>query len=64
MTQQDLDELLERARHVRLTPADREKQRRSFAYGNANIENPDVTRQVVDKAAEKLARTVDRRRRR
>jgi hypothetical protein len=63
MTQHDLDALLERARQVRLTSADREKQRRSFAYGNANIENPNVTRQVVDEAAEKLARTAARRRR-
>lgn len=63
MTKQDLDALLERARHIRLTPADREKQRRSFAYGNANIENPNVTRQVVEEAAERLARTAARRRR-
>jgi hypothetical protein len=33
-----------------------EQQRRSFAYGNANIENSDVTREIIDQAAEKLAR--------
>jgi hypothetical protein len=62
MTQRDLDSLLERARQIRLSPAEREQQRRSFAYGNANIENPDVTRQVVDEAAERLARAKRRRR--
>lgn len=32
-----------------------EKQRRSFAYGNANLSNPEVTREVVDKVADDQA---------
>ena len=31
-----------------------EQQRRSFAYGNVNIDNPDVTREMVDSAAATL----------
>jgi hypothetical protein len=39
-----------------MTPEEREAQRRSFAYGNAVIDNPNVTREMVDAAAEKIAR--------
>lgn len=53
MTDQ-LREMLERARRVDMTDAEKEEQRRSFAYGNANIENERVTREIVDQEAEKL----------
>lgn len=33
----------------------KERQRRSFAYGNVHIDNPNVTREMVDRAAERLA---------
>jgi hypothetical protein len=46
--------LLEEARNRPFTAAEREEQRRSFAFGNANIDNPDVTREIVDAAAEAL----------
>lgn len=49
-----LTQLLEAARSVPFSEAQREEQRRSFAYGNAKIENPLVTRQTVDEQAEKL----------
>ena len=55
MVERDLATLVERARRIQMTPAEREEQRRSFAYGNANIENPSVTREVVEKAAAELA---------
>lgn len=51
---EDLTKLLEAARSVPFSEAQREEQRRSFAYGNARIENPLVTRQTVDEQAEKL----------
>lgn len=38
-----------------MSAADREAQRRSFAYGNVVIENPRVTRGMIDRAAEELA---------
>lgn len=36
-----------------------EAQRRSFAYGNAALANPGVTREMVDEQAEKMAARVD-----
>jgi hypothetical protein len=51
---EDLEKLLEAAKHRLLSDAEREEQRRSFAYGNANIENSNVTRQTVDRAADDL----------
>ena len=50
----NLEELLERARRVSMSEEQQEEQRRSFAFGNANIENERVTREVVDSEAEKL----------
>jgi hypothetical protein len=34
----------------------KERQRRSFAYGNTHFENPRISREMVDQQAEKLAR--------
>ena len=50
----ETDRLLELAKRQRMTPEEREKQRRSFAYGNAKIENERVTREMIDRAAERL----------
>ncbi|HKR62101.1 MAG TPA: hypothetical protein VJZ00_00100 [Thermoanaerobaculia bacterium] len=50
----ELEEILEAARYRPLTAAEQEEQRRSFAYGNANIENSQVTRETVDQQAEEL----------
>ena len=52
--QDPLSTLLEAARKIRMTPAQREQQRRSFAYGNAKIENELVTRETIDQQAEEL----------
>jgi len=38
-----------------MTAEEREEQRRSFAYGNTKIENPQITRQLIDQEADKLA---------
>ena len=60
LTGDDMNEslkvLLQRARSVEMTPQEKERQRRSFAYGNAKIENDHVTREMIDEAAEKIAR--------
>jgi hypothetical protein len=40
-----------------MTPEEQEAQRRSFAYGNAHIENERVTREMVDDAADKKRRS-------
>jgi len=49
-----LQKLIAMASKVRMSPQQREEQRRSFAYGSAKIENDRVTRAMVDEAAEKL----------
>jgi hypothetical protein len=49
-----LKELIEAARHSPFYEAEREAQRRSFAYGNTHIENERITRQMVDEQAEVL----------
>jgi len=43
--------LIERARAVKMTPEQREQQRRSFAYGNTKIENDLITRDMVAEQA-------------
>lgn len=49
-----LSTLLDAAKRYRPSEAEREEQRRSFAYGNTAFENPLITRQMVDEEAEKL----------
>jgi hypothetical protein len=44
----DLQELLERARGIEMTPAQLREQRRSFAYGNTHIENERITREMIN----------------
>ena len=44
---QDLQELIERARKIEMTPDQLGEQRRSFAYGNTHIENERITREMV-----------------
>jgi len=49
-----LNELIDAARHAPFPEADREAQRRSFAYGNTHIENELITREMIDEQAEVL----------
>lgn len=51
-----LEFLLEKAKKVQMTPAEKEEQRRSFAYGNTKIENDLITRAMIDEAAERMAK--------
>jgi len=50
----ELEKLLERARKIVMTPEQEEEQRRSFAFGNLHFEDPTVTREMIDAAAETL----------
>jgi hypothetical protein len=50
----ELTQLIEKGRAVKMTAEDREQQRRSFAYGNTALENPLITREMVDAEAEAL----------
>lgn len=45
------DDLIEAARRIRMTEAEQAKQRESFAYGNANLANPAVTKELVKNVA-------------
>ena len=51
-----LKKLLDAAKTARPTPEQREQQRRSFVYGNTHFENSLITREMVDREAEKLAK--------
>ena len=51
-----LKALLEAAKQAKPTPEQRESQRRSFAFGNTAFENKLITREMVDREAERLAR--------
>jgi hypothetical protein len=44
--------LIERARGVKMSPKQREEQRRSFAFGNTKIENDLITREMIDEIAD------------
>jgi hypothetical protein len=50
-----LKKLLEAAKTAKPTLEQREQQRRSFVYGNTHFENELITREMVDREAEKLA---------
>jgi hypothetical protein len=49
-----LDELIEMARAIRMTPEQAERQRRSFACGNVKIENDSIPWEMIHRAAEEL----------
>lgn len=57
MPETDLDKVIRAASKVKMTDAEREKQRRSFAYGNTHFENEQITREAVDRAADRLKAT-------
>lgn len=50
----DTENLLDAARRVQPTEADKEEHRRSFAFGNTNIENARITRELIDRQADQL----------
>lgn len=46
-----IDEIIEKAAKIKMSDDEKEAQRRSFAYGNAHIENERVTKEMIDRAA-------------
>ncbi len=52
-----LKKLIEATRSLDQSSGEREQQRRSFAYGNTKFENERITREMVDRQAELLAKT-------
>ena len=53
---EQLTELMQAARGKGMSGEEKEAQRRSFAYGNAHIENDRVTREMVAASAEKIGK--------
>lgn len=51
-----LKALIDAARKIPVSAEQREQQRRSFAYGNTAFENSRITREMVDREAEKLVK--------
>lgn len=51
---EELQLLIDAARNRPFPEAEREAQRRSFAYGNAKIENDRVTREMIVEADEEI----------
>ena len=49
-----LDELLKKNKDHKMTPEEKRLQRISFAYGNAAIDDPNVTRKMVEEADKEL----------
>jgi hypothetical protein len=49
-----ISRLIELAKAVKVTPEEREEQRRSFAYGNTAVENDLITREMVERQAEAM----------
>jgi hypothetical protein len=56
----ELEELVEKAKKINMTPEQATEQRRSFVYGNTHIENERITREMVAEADLKVAREESR----
>jgi hypothetical protein len=52
----DLEQLITAAKSVKMSENEKEKQRLSFAYGSAKIENEDITRDMIVRAAQRLSK--------
>ncbi|MEY9328225.1 hypothetical protein [Sinorhizobium fredii] len=52
-----LRNLLDAARKKPQSPSELEIQRRSFAYGNTHFENELITREMVERVADELAKS-------
>lgn len=50
----ELQKLVDLARQIEMTPDQLREQRQSFAYGNTNIENNRITREMVADLDEQL----------
>jgi hypothetical protein len=59
-----LQHLLEAAKKAKPSAEQREEQRRSFAFGNTAFENKLITREMIDRQAELIARERDEQRKR
>jgi hypothetical protein len=51
-----LQELIEKAREIEMTPEMARVQRQSFAFGNVNMHNPAVTRELISDVDDAMTR--------
>ncbi len=49
------EKLISAAKLHQFTAAEKEEHRRSFAYGKTKIENSRITRELIDREADKLS---------
>jgi hypothetical protein len=56
-----LMELIRRAQKISMTPQQEREQRVSFVYGNTNIENERITRELVREVDDKLTKATAKR---
>jgi hypothetical protein len=55
-----LAELIRRSKGVNMTPVQEREQRVSFVFGNTNIENPRITRELVEEVESRLTGTPEK----
>jgi len=60
MMSSDLERLIDDAKQHEMTLAEQEAQRRSFAYGNVNLHDCAITREMIDEAADYMKRTLNK----
>jgi hypothetical protein len=53
---EELKELLAKAQSITMTPEQERQQRVSFVYGNTNIENSRITKQLVEEIDADMSR--------
>lgn len=56
-----LMELIRRAKTINMTPQQEREQRVSFVYGNTNIENGRITRELVREVEAELTKADEKR---
>jgi hypothetical protein len=49
----NIEELLQKAKHHQMTPEELRDQKISFAWGNLNLHNPQITRRDVEDALDR-----------
>lgn len=54
MDTKSLSELIELAKGIQMTDAERNAQRNSFVYGNTKIENQQVTTELVEQISKQV----------
>lgn len=57
MEEREFQKLLEQARRIKITPEMAREHKISFVYGNLAIENPSITREMVEKVLDEMEKS-------